>query len=319
MKFDVIIGNPPYQVNDGGESSGASPIYNLFIDSAKRIKPKYISMIIPSRWFSGGKGLDSFRQSMISERDISHIVDHQDSSECFPGVEIKGGVCYFLWQYGYRGPCNFTQIHNSKSQTVSRELDKYDILIRSNKGVLILDKVINKHQGAWFSSIVSSRKPFGLPTNFKNASTEGEVVLYTNNGTSLISIDQLQAKREWIHVHKILLSKAYNGGENFPHQIINKPIIPAFSSACTETYLVIGADHLGSHEEVENCFTYMRTKFFRFMVWLRKISQDNPKDRFEYAPLLDFKRSWNDESLYSFFSLSNDEIDFVEKTVKSME
>lgn len=319
MKFDVIIGNPPYQLSDGGESSGASPIYNLFIDSAKRIKPKFISMIIPSRWFSGGKGLDSFRHSMISERDISHIVDYQDSSECFPSVEIKGGVCYFLWQNDYSGPCSFTQIHEGKSQVASRELNEYDILIRSNKGVIILDKVIKKHQGEWFSSIVSSRKPFGLPTNFKDTSNKGEIELYTNNGISRVSIDQLPVKSEWTNVPKIFLSKAYNGGEKFPHQIINKPIIPASSSACTETYLVIGADYFGSHEEAENCLSYMKTKLFRFMVWLRKISQDNPRDRFEYAPLLDFKKNWNDESLYALFCLSSDEIEFVEQTVKSME
>ena len=319
MKFDVIIGNPPYQLQDAGDSTGASPIYHLFVNQAKKLDPRYISMIIPSRWFAGGKGLDDFRDQMLKDKRISHLVDFHDAGDCFPGVEIKGGVCYFLWDQKYSGPCEVTPVlGGEKLKSAKRHIDSYDVFVRFNQSVDILQKVRSRKEKV-ISEQISSRKPFSFPTNFKDYKDKkflSGVQIYANGETGWVEREKIATNRQWIEKYKVLISGAYGAGEGWPHQILGRPIVTDKNSCCTETYLVAGA--YDSKEEAVNLEAYMKTKFFRFMVSIRKISQHNPKDRFDFVPLLDMKRNWTDVDLYSRYELTKDEIDFIEKMIKEI-
>ena len=319
MKFDVIIGNPPYQLQDAGESTGASPIYQLFVEQAKKLQPRYISMIIPARWFAGGKGLDGFRDTMLKDRRISHLVDFHDASDCFPGVEIKGGVCYFLWDAKYSGDCEITPVvQGRRLDPMERDLSEHDVLVRFNRAISILAKV-QALEDPTFTARISSRKPFGLPTNFtafQSEQYEGAIQIYANKDVGWINRSAVTVGTEMIDEYKVLLSAAYNGGDNYPHQIINRPILASRGSCCTETYIVCGLSSV--LEEAQNIETYVKTRFFRFMVSLRKISQHNPRDRFDFVPDLDMTQTWTDAKLYERYDLTAEEIVFIESMIKEM-
>ena len=319
MKFDVIIGNPPYQLQDAGDSTGASPIYHLFVNQAKKLDPRYISMIIPSRWFAGGKGLDEFRDQMLNDKRISHLVDFHNAADCFPGVEIKGGVCYFLWDSKYSGTCNVTPVLNGERlESSHRLLNSYDILVRFNKAIPILEKVLARNEKK-YNERMSSQKPFGFRTNFTDFESnkfKGAVEIYANKNIGWISKDKILVNQNLIKKYKVLLSGAYNGGDAYPHQIINKPIVASNNSCCTETYIV--CDYFDNVEEAKNLEAYIRTRFFRFLVWLRKISQHNPKERFSFVPMLDMNKTWTDADLYKRYDISSDEIKFIEEMVREI-
>jgi site-specific DNA-methyltransferase (adenine-specific) len=321
MKFDVIIGNPPYQISDGGAQASATPIYHYFIETAKKLNPKYISMITPSRWFSGGKGLDQFREKNLIDKRYKKLVDFVNSEDCFPGVQIKGGVNYFLWDRDYNGDCEIKNIiGNNDSLEVRRPLkeDDIDVFIRYNRGLEILKKVM-KNTDRSFESIVSSQKPFGLRTFVTPNSTkeEGDIVLYGNKSVGFYPKKNILKNKSAIDKYKVLISMAYGAGEGFPHQIINKPIIAAPGSACTETYLLVGP--FNNLTEAENTKSYMETKFFRFLVMLRKITQHASKSVYRFVPLLDSSLiEVSDKILYEFYNLNSKEIDFIEMTVKEM-
>ncbi len=327
MKFDVIVGNPPYQLSDGGDNNeetrtrgGAIPLYNKFVQQAKKLNPRYLTMIIPSRWFSGGRGLDIFRDEMLKDTRISNIVDFPVSSECFPGVEIKGGVCYFLWDKEHKGNCEVKTIRGENISILKRPLleKDSDIFVRYNESISILQKVKLKKEES-FSSQVSTQKPFGFRTFFKGKSKpfKEAVKIYTNKDVGYVSLNEIMLNQNWIKEHKIYITMAYGAGEGFPHQIINKPFYGEPNSCCTETYLVIGP--YANEKRARNVLSYIQTKFFRFLILLRKNTQHAAKGVYQFVPIQDFKEHWTDEKLYKKYGLTEQEIEFIESMVRPME
>ena len=321
MKFDVIIGNPPYQLSDGGNNASAAPIYQLFVQQAKKLQPRYLSMIIPSRWFAGGKGLDDFRGEMITDTHIRELHDFLNAADCFgTGVEIKGGICYFLWDRDNSGKCLVTTHDSSgiiSQQRRYMKLGNSDVFVRRNEAISILEKVTAMGEDS-FSTLVSSRRPFGLPTNITGKKIQGkyDVVLYQRGGTTYYPITGLLRNQDWVNKYKVYITKAYNAGDDYPHQILNRPIFGDKGTCCTETYIVIGP--FDSDIVAKNVMSYIRTRFFRFLVSLKKISQDATQRVYEFVPMQNFSQCWTDEELFSKYRLTNREISFILSTVKLM-
>lgn len=321
MRFDTIIGNPPYQVKDGGHGASATPIYQLFVQAAKEFDPRHLSMIIPARWYAGGKGLDGFRAEMLSDPGLSKLVDIRDASEAFAGVEIKGGICYFLRETDRKDPgCEVRGLRGGAlGAPMKRRLDAHDVLIRENEAVPILEKVLAAHDGPWLSEKVSSQKPFGFRTNFTDFSKEpfeGAIRIYANGGSGWIERDRVPDENGWVDRWKVLLSMAYNGGDALPHQIMGRPIISEPGSCCTETYIVVGSFETEGH--AKNLDVYMRSRMVRFLISLRKNTQHLTRHRFSFVPDLPMDELWTDEKLYDKFSISRDERKFIENMVKGM-
>ena len=325
MQFDVIIGNPPYQMSDGGDTDerkrgGAVPLYHLFIQTAKKVKPKYLIMIVPSRWFAGGRGLDDFRDEMLHDNRLEKIVDYPISSECFPGVEIKGGVCYFKWNERYHGDCEVTTVRGDFTSTSVRPLLEKgcDIFIRHNESISILRKVQSKKERT-IDAIVSSQKPFGLRTfvQGENNEFEGSVRLYANKHIGFFPRKEIQSHKEWIDMYKVYTTMAYGAGEDYPHQILNIPILGEPNTCCTETYMVIGP--VKTKQEAENIIAYYKTRFFRFLVMLKKNTQHAPARVYQFVPLQDFSHPWTDEMLYKKYGMTEEEIAFIESMIRPME
>lgn len=320
MKFDVIVGNPPYQLSDGGAQASAKPIYQLFVEQALRLKPRYLSMIIPARWYSGGKGLNEFRDNMLKDKHISHLVDYFDSTECFPGVDLSGGVCFFLWNHDYSGPCHIRSIINGKeTQTTRYLLEKGDdSFVRFNAAVGIWHKVKAFNEKS-FATIVSSRKPFGIATNERislmKQPNSVKIYAYPNNGyvpSSNIAVNSSAVKE-----HKVYISYAYGERGSFPYLVIGKPFYGEPNSCCSETYLMIGP--FLSETICNNVMEYMRTKFFRSLVLLRKNTQHATSKVYKYTPIQDFTQLWTDEMLYKKYGLDDNEIAFIESMIRPME
>ncbi len=322
MKFDVIIGNPPYQLSDGGNSASAIPLYHRFVEQAKKLNPRYLSMIIPARWFAGGKGLDEFRETMISDQRIQYLVDFLNAVDCFgTGVEIKGGVCYFLWSRDYHGECEITTHSTGNNISHSKRFLKVgdnDIFIRQQISIEILNKVLQNNE-VTFASIVSSRRPFGLPTNIegKKEKMDQDCILYKRGGTAYYPKSLIEKNLELIDKYKIFITKAYNAGDDYPHQIINKPLFGDINTICTETYIAIGP--FQSQLQTMNAISYISTRFFRFLVSLRKISQDATQKVYQFVPIQDFSHPWTDEMLYKKYKLTEEEIAFIESMIRPME
>ena len=321
MKFDVIIGNPPYQLSDGGNGASAKPIYHMFVEQAKKMKPRYLSMIIPARWYAGGKGLDEFRGAMLNDRSIQYLTDYFDSNECFPGVDLSGGVCYFLWNRDYKGDCIIESHRLRKITKMQRPLlmSGNDNFIRFNEAVPILEKVQSRNEDS-LSSLISARKPFGLETNApleSASSSKGKVLVYSYGRTGYISETKITQHQEWIDKIKVCISYAYGERGDFPYQVIGKPFILPRGCCCTETYLVVSTfdDECLAH----NLCAYLMTKFVRFLVLLRKNTQHATSKVYSFVPMQDFSKPWTDEELYQKYNLSQEEIDFIESMIKPME
>jgi hypothetical protein len=327
MKFDVVIGNPPYQLGQsGGDSVGgfAMPIYQKFIQSAKALEPRFISMITPSRWFAGGRGLDEFRSEMLRDKRLRILCDFPNAKEVFPGTQIEGGVSYFLWDATWDGSCAVQTFEQGQATTppLERRLDEYDVLIRRNEAIPILQKT--QTQETKYSNLASSVlpiQPFGLRTNFTGVQTKDSlknpVLLFRNGGTSYVDLSEIPKNTDLVDKWKVLLGRAYGSGGSNPIQVFNNPLIAPPNSACTETYLVVGV--FDSEAEATNYASYLTTKFVRFLVSLRKNTQDMYRERFSFVPKLAMDKVWTDEMLNQKYALSQKEIEFIDSMIRPME
>ncbi len=320
MKFDVIIGNPPYQLSDGGAQASAMPIYQKFVEQAKKLNPRFLTMIIPSRWFAGGKGLNKFREEMLNDDRTRIIHDFFNASECFPGVEIKGGVCYFLWDRDNRGDCKVFSYRDGKIiSEMERPLleEGLDVFIRYNKAISIFKKMNQKGYNS-FSTIVNSEKPFGLRGYFKDYKEkrfENSAKIYANKKQGYVSKSSIIKNKEWIDKIKVFVPKAWGIGDISSDWI--KPFIVKANTCCTETYLVIGP--FNDKKVAENVISYTQTRFFHLMLSFKKITQDTWQKAYYYVPLQDFSEPWTDEKLYKKYGLIKEEIDFIESMIRPME
>ena len=317
MKFDAIVGNPPYQVMDGGgKGSSSVSLFDKFVDLSFKLNPKYSSMIIPSRWFSGGKGLDEFRDRTLHDKRLRKIKDFFDSTSCFPTADISGGICYFLWDSIFSGDCTIISERNNIISTMTRPLleDGSDSFIRFNESISIIRK-IKKHQENSIENIISARKPFGdiLPEPIKKDNCLF-VYAYPTNG--YICASDITQNIKWINKYKVFITKAYGERGDFPYFVIGKPFLGKPHEICTETYLVVYVSE--DFNMCNNVISYMKTKFFRFLVLQKKNTQNAARNVYSFVPLQDFSRPWTDADLYAKYGLTEEEIAFIEKMIKPM-
>lgn len=318
MQFDVIIGNPPYQLDDGGYGTSAAPIYQLFVEKALELDPRYAVFVTPSRWMAGGKGLDKYRKQMLSDKRVRVLVDFPKLYEGFPGVKIRGGISYFLWDREYTGPCQVETIWDGQptGPAVARFLDAFDILVRRNEAVPILEKVRAKGEPT-LDARVSSRKPFGLATNFKGkasaAGLKNPVRLFENQRSGWIARKDISTNTAWVDEWKVLMTRVQGTSAAIETKFLSKPIIAEPGTACTETYLVAG--HFDSEGEALRCAQYLRTRFVRFLVSLRKPTQDAARGVYGFVPDLPLDHEWTDAELYKRYGFTKQEIAFIESQV----
>jgi site-specific DNA-methyltransferase (adenine-specific) len=323
MKFDVIIGNPPYQLgSDGGTRD--IPIYNRFIAQAKKMQPRFLCMIIPSRWMASGLGLNEFRDIMLADKHIRTIVDFPVSNEVFAGVEVKGGVCYFLWERDYNGKCEITTIRNNEVVgTAIRDLDEFDILVRDSRALPILRKVLGEKEPS-ITDILSVDKEFGWTSNFADfheKQQNGDVPLYYirkgKRGIGWIERNEVKKSSHLIDTWKVMIPQAgSDGGKKIPDSVLGKPLIASQPSVCTQSYLFF---HVKTEKEAQSVESYLRTRFFRFLVSLRKITQHATRSTYTWVPQQDWNKIWTDEALYEKYGLAQDEREYIEAMIRPME
>lgn len=335
MQFDVIIGNPPYQLDDGGYGTSAAPIYQKFVEQAKKLEPRLLTMVIPSRWFTGGKGLDDFRESMLNDKRIRTIDDYLSASEVFPQVGLKGGVCYFSWDRDNPGDCRVsTYYKDEEPSVVTRVLleEGADVFIRFNQGLSILKKVIEVETGQAdsvalpeaksFMQLVSSLRPFGFRTFFKGKATKasGDVLVYQNGGTGYVARKDITINKQLIDPWKIYVGRAAPGTGNkdtYPHRIISTPFKGVPHSISTETYLCIGP--FDSESEVDSALSYMSCRLTRLLILLHKPSADTTRKVYTFVPKQEWNQKWTDEALYKKYGITKDEVAFIESMVRPMD
>ncbi len=335
MQFDVIIGNPPYQLNDGGYGTSAAPIYQMFVEQAKALEPRYLSMIIPSRWFAGGKGLNEFRETMLADTRLRSIDDFLSASDVFPGVGLKGGVCYFLWDRDHPGLCDVsTHFKDWPVSTATRPLMEKgsDIFIRFNEGLSILKKVMALENDSSesvipsdnkkFDPLVSSLRPFGFRTFFRGRKIKKkeDVKVYQNGGVGYVARNEVGIGIELIDKWKIYIGSAAPGTGNrdtYPHRILSTPFIGEPGSICSETYLCIGP--FETQIEAESAMSYLTCKLTRLLILLHKPSQHTTRKVYTFVPKQTWNQKWTDSDLYAKYSITADEIAFIEKLVRPMD
>ena len=331
MKFDAVVGNPPYQIMDGGNKASAIPVYNIFVDMAKKVKPQYLSMIIPAKWFNGGRGLDLFREHMLNDSSMQILVDFADSQVCFPGVDIAGGICYFLWNKTHSGKCIVKSYNNGLFDEDIRSLNEYKTFIRTPRAIPIINKIQSMPSIKYFDICVSAQRPFGLRTYVKPQGF-GDLVLRYNGGKGLYQNNSTIINQDWIPKWKVIMSyltydHAGRADKDGKKRIFSTMEILRPNEICTETYLVIYTSE--NEVEIQHVLSYMKTKFVRFMVSLVTATQHISKASFRFVPLQDFTENsdidWSksvaeiDQQLYKKYDLSDEEITFIESMIKPME
>lgn len=323
MHFDVIIGNPPYQMKGGGGGSNDSSIYHLFVEQAMRLEPRYLSMVIPSRWMAGGRGMDEFRKAMLTDRHISHLVDYTKMSTAFPGVDFEGGVGYFLWSREYQGDAEYSLFQGEERHpAIIRDLGAHDIFIRDHRALEILERVQALHE-ATMDKVISADTPFGLATNFsdyKDKPFRDTVALYlTDRGRRVVAHTARSGIRKNAHLidsWKVLLPEAYGERGAIPALVLGPSIVAPPASVCTQTYLVAGP--LASEKDAESLQSYTKTRFFRFLVSLRKITQHALRSTYSWVPQQNWDREWSDEMLYKKYGIKDDQIAFIDSMIRPM-
>ena len=322
MQFDVIIGNPPYQMTGGAGGSSDSSIYHLFVEQALNLDPRYLCMVIPSRWLAGGRGLDSFRQAILGDRRMRELVDYPVASDVFPGVEIKAGVCYFLWEAAHDGDCNVTTVRAGELiGPERRNLGQYDVFVRDGRAISILNKVL-KHNEPAINTILTRDTAFGLASNFSDfheTEHSGDVPLYyirkMKRGVGYLGRTVITKSPHLIDSWKVLVPEAYNGGDGLPHQILGKPQIAPSPSVCTQSFLCF---YVGSSRAAMSLQSYYTTRFFRFLVSLRKITQHALHSTYAWVPMQTWNNTWGDEELYAKYGITHQEQAYIESQVRSM-
>jgi site-specific DNA-methyltransferase (adenine-specific) len=336
MQFDVVIGNPPYQLDDGGFGASAIPIYNKFVEQAKALEPRYLTMVIPSRWLFGGRGLDDFRREMLTDNRIRRMVDYPDSRQVFPSVDVAGGICYFLWDRDNPGKCSVVEFDHGQRSTESVRplLEKgAEVFIRSDRALSILRKVmavetnsdsLSLPEGKRFDGQVSSQKPFGLRTFFRGSkvkSAEHDILVLQSGGRAWISRSQVSAGEDLIDKWKVFTSKSSSEhagqfDKNGQRRVLSLSGVIPPGSVVTETYILLGA--YDTETEARNCFSYVVTRLFRFLIATRSSAQDLARSAYQFVPLQDFSEPWNDEKLQKKYGLSMEEIAYIERLIRPM-
>ena len=317
MKFDVVIGNPPYQMNDGGgNGSSAMPIYQKFIEQAQKLNPRYLTMIVPAKWQSGGKGLDAFRANMLSDKRMKKMVTYTDSRECFQGVDIAGGVTYFLWDRAYNGLCETVLCEGGEKEKSIRQLDEFPVFITSETAVGIIRKIRAK-SSKFYDSIVRARNPYavGAGSEYK----KGDLQLRYRGGMTTINSSDVTSGTEMINTWKVIVSKAaaeHAGQSDKNGQRKMLTVIEELppKTVCSETYLVI--DSVPDKQTADNLLSYIKTKFVRYLIWQATPTQNISKGCFMFVPDFDLSEKPTDERLYAYFGLTEHEIEEIEKKIK---
>jgi site-specific DNA-methyltransferase (adenine-specific) len=321
MQFDVVIGNPPYQLGSDGGTRDV-PIYQHFVAQAKTLQPRYLALVIPSRWMASGLGLSEFRQTMLCDRRIRVLVDYPAASDVFPGVEIKAGVCYFFWDAAYEGDCKVTTVRGREVVgPASRNLGEYDVFVRDGRALSILHKVL-KHGERSINTILARDKEFGWTSNFDGFHEKqrtGDLPLYyirtMKRAVGYIARKEVTKSAQLIDTWKVLVPKAYNGGDALPHQILGRPLIAPSPSVCTQSFLFF---HVQSERAAKSLQSYYTTRFFRLLASVRKITQDATHSVYTWVPIQAWNRTWTDVDLYEKYGITAEEQLYVESQVKAM-
>lgn len=323
MKFDVIIGNPPYQLKDSGYGKSAKSIYQLFVESAKKLNPRYLSMIIPSRWFCGGKGMDDFRKEMLSDKRIRKLVDYENFRDVFPGVDLAGGACYFLWDRDNEGTCVVVNRTSSSDSQNERYLDEYLVFIRSNKAISIVRKIQSAHTGEYMDKTVSVSKPFGLRTFYDPKETGIPCQFIQKIGLKYADPKDVIDSQNLLDKWKLLVPRSPIAGQTDFSKPVgfyydgNTRIVPP-GTCCTESFIVAFAS--SSKEEVYSFKTYLYTKIVRFLLLQCVVSQDVTRDKFRFVPSLNrYEGVYSDELLIKRWNISPDEWDYIDSKISSVE
>ena len=324
MRFDVIIGNPPYQLNDGGFGKSAKPIYQMFIEQAKKLNPRYLSMVIPSRWFSGGRGLDDFRKTMLSDKHIRVLVDYENFKDIFPGVDLAGGACYFLWDRDNPGKCVVSNCSsNSDTLTDIRYLDEFDVFIRSNKALSIVRKVMNSHKGRYMDKTVSASKPFGLRTFYEPKKTGVPCQFIQRIGLKYADPHDIQDNLGLLDKWKFLAPRSPIAGQtDFTKPVGfyydgNTRVVPP-GTCCTESFLVLFASN--SKEEVLSFKSYLYTKTVRVLLLQCVVSQDITREKFRFVPDLGrYAGTYTDAKLCDMWGITDEEWEYIDSKITTIE